>query len=111
MGMDIGSQGAAEKILEDGDRLCIGNIELKVLHTPGHSRGSVSFAAPEAVFTGDALFCGSIGRSDFPGGNYKELIHSITDKLMTLDDNTIVYPGHGPASTIGRERLTNPFIR
>ena len=111
MGMDIGSQGAAEKILEDGDRLCIGNIELKVLHAPGHSRGSVSFAAPEAVFTGDALFCGSIGRSDFPGGNYKELIHSITDKLMTLDDNTIVYPGHGPASTIGRERLTNPFIR
>ena len=110
MRMDIGDQGPADKVLKDGDKLHVGDIELKVLHTPGHSGGSVCFLAPGAVFTGDTLFCGSVGRSDFPGGNCKELIRSIIEKLMVLDDNFIIYPGHGPASTIGRERITIPYI-
>jgi len=111
MGMDIGGQGTADIMLKNRDKLYVGDITLKVIHTPGHSRGSVCFLSSRAVFTGDTLFHGSIGRSDFPGGDFKELINSINNKLLVLDDNCIIYPGHGPASTIGREKVINPYIK
>jgi glyoxylase-like metal-dependent hydrolase (beta-lactamase superfamily II) len=90
----------------------IGNLRLEMLFTPGHSPGSVSFHCKEAgwVVGGDVLFQNSIGRTDLPGGNHDTLIRSIEEKLFVLDDQLIVYPGHGPATTIGHERLHNPFL-
>jgi len=101
-------------LLREGDIIAFGDERMEVLHTPGHSEGSVCFAVNgpvKAVFTGDTLFQGSIGRSDFPGGSYDQLIDSIRDKLLVLDDDYIIYPGHGARSTIGAERAANPFIR
>lgn len=101
----------ADKTLKDGDQIKIGTtITLKVIHTPGHSKGGICLQGDNLVFTGDTLFGGSVGRSDFPGGSHQTLIKSIKEKLLILDDETIVYPGHGPETTIGEERETNPFI-
>lgn len=100
----------AEFILEDGQTLELAGFEISVLHTPGHSPGGVSFRIGEHVFSGDALFSGSIGRTDLPGGNYEQLIQSVKEKLMVLPDDTVCYPGHGPNTTIGNERLYNPFL-
>lgn len=99
--------------LEDGDIIEIGEGRLKVLHVPGHSPGSIALydAADHFVIVGDALFAGSVGRTDLPGGSMTQLIDAITNKLLTLPDDTVVYPGHGPATTIGREKATNPFLR
>lgn len=99
-----------EKLLNDGDSINVADLHFKVLHTPGHSPGGVCFLTDGIVFTGDTLFCQSIGRSDL-GGNHRQLINSIMTKLMTLPDNTIVYPGHGPETTIGDERRGNPFLQ
>ncbi|OQA01527.1 MAG: putative metallo-hydrolase [Bacteroidetes bacterium ADurb.Bin408] len=98
--------------LADGDIVRVGNYELKILHTPGHAAGSICFYAPEDnfVIVGDVLFKGSIGRTDLPTGDYDTLIASINDKLMTLDDNVRVLCGHGPETTIGKERNSNPFL-
>jgi len=96
--------------LKDGDIVTVGQYAFKVLSTPGHSPGSISLYGANVVFTGDALFLGSIGRTDFPGCSYETLIKSITAKLLTLPDDTIVYAGHGPDSTIGQEREYNPFL-
>ena len=101
---------AADGFLKDGDVLRVGDVSLKVLHTPGHSPGSVSLCTDGAVFSGDALFQGSIGRTDFPGGDYKTLIRSIRTRLLTLPDDTVVYTGHGPSTTVGQERRENPFL-
>ncbi|MFA5074082.1 MAG: MBL fold metallo-hydrolase [Nitrospirota bacterium] len=100
----------ADRYIEHGDFITVGEISLRVLHTPGHSQGGVCLLGEGVVFTGDTLFAGSIGRSDFPGGNPATLLHSIKTHLMTLPDTTKVFPGHGPASTIGQERLHNPFL-
>lgn len=100
----------ADKFIDDGDKISFGKEILTVLYTPGHTPGGISLAAPGLVFTGDALFAGSIGRTDLPGGSYQTLIKSIKEKIMTLDDETIVYPGHGPVSKVGFERRTNPFL-
>ena len=89
----------------------IGDFTLKVLHTPGHTPGGISLLGDKAVFVGDALFAESIGRTDFPGGSYSQLIQSIKTKLMVLDDDVKAFPGHGPATTIGWERRQNPFIQ
>lgn len=99
--------------LEDGDMVKIGNGSLEVLHVPGHSPGSIALydADDKFVIVGDALFAGSIGRTDLPGGDYEQLIKAIRNKLMTLPPDTVVYPGHGPATTIERESATNPFLR
>lgn len=98
--------------LEDGQALTFGHSQLQVLHTPGHSKGGVCLYSPDDhfVLTGDTLFQGCIGRTDLPGGDYDEIMDSLFKKLLTLPDDTVVYPGHGPASTIGDEKLTNPFI-
>ena len=99
--------------LHDGDAVHVGQCTLKVRHTPGHTPGHVVFHAPEArrAFVGDVLFAGSIGRTDFPGGNHEQLIASITERLWPMGDDTVFIPGHGPESTFGEERRHNPFVR
>jgi glyoxylase-like metal-dependent hydrolase (beta-lactamase superfamily II) len=101
------------KPLNDGDKIKIQGINLQVLHTPGHSPGGICLfwdAASPVVFTGDTLFHRGIGRTDFEGGNSKELINSIKTKLLILAEKTIIYPGHGPSSSIGEEKKSNPFL-
>jgi glyoxylase-like metal-dependent hydrolase (beta-lactamase superfamily II) len=95
----------------EGEDLLLGTYAIKVLHTPGHSPGGVCYHAPGAVFTGDSIFAGSIGRTDFPGGDHRALIEGVRSKILSLDGNLRIYPGHGPASTIERERKTNPFFQ
>ncbi|MBN2031995.1 MAG: MBL fold metallo-hydrolase [Deltaproteobacteria bacterium] len=97
--------------LREGQSIQVGTYTLSVLHTPGHSPGGVCFLAPGAVFTGDTLFAGSIGRTDFPGGSHEKLLQGVREKIFPLGDDLRVYPGHGPASTIGVERRTNPFFQ
>ncbi|MFH1487597.1 MAG: MBL fold metallo-hydrolase [Pseudomonadota bacterium] len=96
--------------VKEGEELHLGTYRLKVLHTPGHSPGGVCYHAPGALFTGDTLFAGSIGRTDFQGGDHRALIEGVRSKIFTLDGNLRIYPGHGPASTIDMERRTNPFF-
>lgn len=99
--------------LEDGDTVEIGEGRLHVLAVPGHSPGGIALYDKEDgfVIVGDSLFQGSIGRTDLLGGDYDTLVHAVKEKLLTLPDDTVVYPGHGPATTIGRERLSNPYLR
>jgi glyoxylase-like metal-dependent hydrolase (beta-lactamase superfamily II) len=101
----------ADKFLDDGDTLPLGDIEIQVLHTPGHSPGGLTFLIEGAAFTGDCLFAQGVGRTDFPGGDWDILMKSIKKKLYVLDDDTVIYPGHGPVSTIGVEKDMNPFVR
>ncbi|MBI4328618.1 MAG: MBL fold metallo-hydrolase [Chloroflexi bacterium] len=96
--------------LEDGQELPVGSVTLKVIGTPGHTPGSSCLYIPGFVLTGDTLFQGSIGRFDFPGGSLPDLLASIKQKLFTLPDDTVVLPGHGPASTIAQEKRYNPFV-
>ncbi len=98
-------------LLKNNDIIQVGDLEIKALHVPGHSPGSLCYALDGLVFTGDALFAGSVGRTDFPGGSHSLLISGIRSNLLTLPDQTRIYPGHGPPSTIGTERLRNPFLR
>ena len=102
-----------DKWLEEGDTVEVGELSFAVLHCPGHSPGSVAFINAEHRFglTGDVLFNGSVGRSDLPGGDHETLIRSIREKLLPLGDDIAFVCGHGPTSTIGNERLTNPFLR
>lgn len=101
----------ADVLLKDGDTIQVGNITLEVLHTPGHTPGGICLkCAPDIVITGDTLFAGSVGRTDFPGGSHSKLIAGIKEKLLNFPPGTKVYPGHGPASTIGAEKRSNPFL-
>ena len=100
-----------DKTLGEGNLVEFGDVKLRVLHTPGHSEGSICLLGSDAVFSGDTLFAGSIGRYDLPGGSLEALMSSIKDKLMILPDYVKVYPGHGPTSTIGEERRSNPFLQ
>ena len=100
----------ADQTLKEGDIIQAGKVQLKVLHTPGHSKGSISLLGDNVVFTGDTLFAGSIGRYDFPDASYKEIMNSLK-RLATLPDHLKVYPGHGPTSTIGQEKRSNPFLQ
>jgi glyoxylase-like metal-dependent hydrolase (beta-lactamase superfamily II) len=98
--------------LKDGDTVQLGTSQMQVLHCPGHTPGHVVFFDPEArhAYVGDVLFAGSIGRTDFPGGNHADLIHAIKTKLLPLGDDVTFTPGHGPESTFGEERVGNPFL-
>lgn len=98
------------KYFNEGQEIKVGNLTFKTIFTPGHTKGGTCFLVEDNVFTGDTLFNSSIGRTDFLGGSYNELINSIEAKLMTLDNNVNVYPGHGPKSTIIHERMKNPFL-
>lgn len=100
----------ADKLLTAGDEIVCGEVSFKVLATPGHTPGSISLVAPGMVFSGDALFKESIGRTDFPGGSFEDLLAGIRSNLFTLPDDTVVYPGHGPVTTIGHERVHNMFF-
>jgi len=109
-GIRVNPPPRPDRFVGHGEVITAGEISLKVLHTPGHSPGGISLLEQGMVFTGDALFAGSIGRTDFPGGDLMTLIRSIKTNLMTLPDDTKVFSGHGPASTIGEERAENPFL-
>lgn len=106
----FGSLPKASKYLKEGDTVSLGNNIIKVIETAGHTAGGICFLVNDELFTGDTLFQGSIGRSDFPGGNGAQLIKNIKEKLLPLGDGVKVYPGHGPASTIGYEKRNNPFL-
>ena len=110
MGFSVPPPPKVDQFLADEESITVGQDRLKVIHTPGHSPGSISLAGRGYVLTGDALFNQSIGRTDLPGGDLDTLIRSITDRLFTLGDDTIVYPGHGPETNIGDEKLANPFV-
>jgi hydroxyacylglutathione hydrolase len=98
--------------LEETKELKFGHSQLKVIHVPGHSKGSVALAniSDKFIITGDVLFKGSIGRTDLPGGDYNTLLNSITNKLLNFSDETVIFPGHGPSSTIGEEKASNFFL-
>jgi glyoxylase-like metal-dependent hydrolase (beta-lactamase superfamily II) len=100
-----------DREFREGEPAVVGGLAFDVLHTPGHSPGSVSLAGYGVAFVGDVLFAGSVGRTDLPGGDTATLLASIRDKLYALPDETVVYSGHGPATTIGEEARANPFVR
>jgi glyoxylase-like metal-dependent hydrolase (beta-lactamase superfamily II) len=110
-GVTIEQPPKPDRFITDGEKIKVGNFELEILHTPGHSPGGVSFLHNHMVFGGDTLFKGSIGRTDFRKGSYEDLAKSIKTRLYTLPDDTIVYTGHGPITTIGDEKRYNPFVR
>ena len=113
MGFDVRrADDLASKHIDEGAELMVGGIKIECRFVPGHCEGSICYVIPseEAVITGDALFQGSIGRTDLPGGNYQQLIENLRNKIMTLPDNYMVLPGHGESSTIGDERKYNPFL-
>jgi glyoxylase-like metal-dependent hydrolase (beta-lactamase superfamily II) len=108
-GLSVENSPPPDQTVQDGDIIQFGEIILTVLHTPGHTPGGISLHTDGVVFVGDTLFAGSIGRTDFPGGDFNTLISSIKNKLYSLGDQVIVYTGHGPETTIGREKRSNPF--
>lgn len=101
-----------EETVTDGDKIELGDEEIKVYHVPGHSPGGIVLYAPKDGFliAGDVIFKNSIGRTDLPGGDYRQLVEGIKNKILTLPPETIIYPGHGPATTVGEESVSNPFI-
>ena len=109
-GVPITPSPEPDGFLSEGDTVEVGGVSLSVILAPGHSPGHICFAGDGFIFAGDVLFAGSIGRTDLPGGSYPQLLESIRTKLLTLPDDTIVYTGHGPETTIGTERRTNPFL-
>jgi len=110
-GLSADDSPPPDQTVAEGDIINFGNLSLKVLHTPGHTQGGISFYADGCVFVGDTLFAGSIGRTDFAGGNFETLIASIREKLFRLADDTRVLTGHGPETTIGSEKQYNPFAK
>lgn len=109
-GLSADNSPKPDRTIDDGDKVRFGNIELSVLHTPGHTPGGISLHVNGYVFVGDTLFAGSIGRTDFEGGDFKTLIASIRNKLFPLGDEVQVFAGHNMATTIGQERRHNPFV-
>lgn len=104
------SFGLPDRVLEEGDEIRVGGFSLRILHTAGHTPGSICLYGDNKLFSGDTLFAGGIGRTDLAGGNLRELQKSIKDKILTLPDEVVVYPGHGPSTTVGKERKCNLFI-
>jgi len=110
-GMMAENSPPPDRTIDEGDTIPFGNLVFNVIHTPGHTPGGISLHSDGTVFVGDTLFAGSIGRTDFPGGDYATLISSIQGKLFSLGDDVTVFTGHGPETTIGVEKRTNPFAR
>lgn len=111
LGLPAPAHFTHDKLVREDDIISTGSIEFRVLHTPGHTPGGVCYVNSDFIFAGDTLFAQSIGRTDLPGGNYDQIISSIKDKLLTLPDHIQVFPGHGPATTIGNEKMFNPFLQ
>ncbi|MFA4925351.1 MAG: MBL fold metallo-hydrolase [Candidatus Aminicenantales bacterium] len=111
-GLMLGARPAPnpDRLLTDGEKISVGRSVLQVIHSPGHSPGSVCFYTDHLLFAGDTLFSGGVGRTDLPGGSWKDLAHSLKARVMTLPDETVVLPGHGPKTTIGEERESNPYL-
>ena len=109
-GFDYEPAPSVDRYLEDEQTLQVGNLELRVHHTPGHSPGSVCLEVGDHVFCGDLIFAGSVGRTDLPGGAPRLLLRMIRERILPLGEDKILHPGHGPSTTVGRERLTNPFL-
>lgn len=109
-GLSCGASPEPDRLVKEGDTIRVGETVLRVLHTPGHSPGHIALAGDGFVIAGDVLFAGSVGRTDLPGGDHDQLLESIRTRLIPLGDNTVVYCGHGPATTIGVERKSNPFL-
>jgi glyoxylase-like metal-dependent hydrolase (beta-lactamase superfamily II) len=109
-GLSAENSPSPDRTIDDRDTITFGKITFNVIHTPGHTPGGISLFAAGHVFVGDTLFAGSIGRTDFPGGDFAILKSSIQDKLFTLGDDVRVYTGHGPETTIGHEKQSNPFV-
>ncbi|MFQ5990358.1 MAG: MBL fold metallo-hydrolase, partial [Candidatus Methylomirabilales bacterium] len=109
-GFQVPAPHPPDRLLNEGDEVTVGESRLRVFHTPGHTPGGICLYGEGVVFVGDTLFNGSVGRTDMPGGSYEVLISSIRSKLLALPDETAVYPGHGPSTMIGEERLRNPFL-
>ncbi len=110
LGVEVEAAPTPNQSLGSGDTVAVGDCAFTVAHTPGHSPGSVTFIGDGVALVGDVLFAGSVGRVDLPGGDGATLLNSINQTLMSLPDDTIVYPGHGPATTVGQERTSNPFV-
>ena len=110
-GMSVENSPPPDRTVEEGDQIQVGQLTLSVLHTPGHTPGGISLHMDGHVFVGDTLFQGSIGRTDFPGGDFDTIIRSIREKLFPLGDQVVVYTGHGPETAIGTEKQFNPFAR
>jgi glyoxylase-like metal-dependent hydrolase (beta-lactamase superfamily II) len=109
-GMKVEDSPPPDFYVEERNVITFGDISLQVLHTPGHSPGGISLVSDKMVFVGDSLFAGSIGRTDLPGGDYEELIRNVKEKIFPLGDDIVIYPGHGPKTTVGREKRSNPFF-
>jgi len=109
-GLEVDASPEPDKLLDDGALIDLGDEKIQMVSTPGHTPGGATFVTSIGIFPGDSIFAGSIGRTDLPGGDYDTLINSIVTRIMVLDDDTPVYPGHGPATTVGREREHNPFL-
>ncbi|MGA2383041.1 MAG: MBL fold metallo-hydrolase [Gemmatimonadales bacterium] len=110
-GLDAAAPPAPDRELADGGSVSVGSCAFRVVHTPGHTPGGVCLVGAGIAFVGDTLFAGSIGRTDLPGGDLQALLASIHEKLFALPDDTVVYAGHGPATTIGAEKKDNPFVK
>jgi hydroxyacylglutathione hydrolase len=112
VGMRPPGKIAVDQNVGDADRLRVGTLEATVMHTPGHTEGSIClyFPAEQKLIAGDTLFAGSIGRTDLPGGSYEKIMESLKQRVLALPDETLVIPGHGPLTTIGEERESNPFL-
>ncbi|MBA7715687.1 Hydroxyacylglutathione hydrolase GloC [subsurface metagenome] len=111
LGLSYPTPLPVDRLLKDGDSIDVSNLHFLVLHTPGHSPGCICLLGEGIIFSGDTLFNYGIGRADLPGGSHSQLMNSIQTKLMVLPDDTAVYPGHGPETTIGTERGGNPFLQ
>lgn len=109
-GVSVDNSPPCDRTIEEGETISFGELTLEVIHTPGHTPGGISLFTDGIVFVGDTLFAGSIGRTDFPGGDFDTLISSIQNKLFKMQDDIRVFSGHGPETTIGRERRYNPFV-
>jgi hydroxyacylglutathione hydrolase len=109
-GLHVQDPPAPDVLLREGDRVTLGDQQFQVLHTPGHTPGHVTFLAGQMAFVGDLIFAGSIGRTDLPGGSYDDLIRAVREKIFVLPDRTVLFPGHGPATTVGEEKRSNPFF-
>ena len=110
-GLDTAAPPAPDRAFAEGDDVSVGACTFRVIHTPGHTPGGVTLVGHGMAFVGDTLFAGSIGRTDLPGGDLRALIEAVHLKLFVLPDETVVYSGHGPATTIGAEKKTNPFVQ
>ncbi len=109
-GLTVAPSPLPDRLLDQGDTFEVGELSFRVFHVPGHSPGGICLLSEGHLFVGDVLFAGSIGRTDLPGGDFDALVEGVRERLFSLPDETIVHPGHGPDTTIGRERRTNPFV-